>query len=52
MKNPKFMAGSLFFCSIAMGVGMILNIHIYWSVIDILVVLICAANGVLLLKNK
>jgi hypothetical protein len=52
MNNNKFMAVSLFLCSLAMIIGMILNINIYWFITDIIVIIICAVNGVLLLRNK
>ncbi len=45
-------AGSLFLCSIAIVIGMLLNNNTYWDIVDVSVILLCATNGVLILKNK
>jgi hypothetical protein len=33
-------------------VGMLLNVNIYWFVIDILVMLVCAGSGFFLLREQ
>ena len=52
MKRNKIMAGSLFLCSIAIIVGMIIDINSYWFVVDIFTIVVCCINAILLIKNK
>lgn len=52
MNKNKFMGFSLVFCSLVMLAGMFINNEIYWFVIDIVVIILCALNGFLILKNK
>jgi hypothetical protein len=52
MDKTKLMAGSLFFCSIAVIIGFILDKEIYWYAVDVAVILICTVNAMMLLKNK
>ncbi len=35
-----------------MIIGMIINVLVYWFIVDILVILICLISGILLLKNR
>ena len=52
MKKNKMIALLLLFCSIIMIVGMIINIHVYWFIVDIVVILICGISGFILLKTN
>ena len=49
MKNLRAIACLLIFCALAMGLGMALNHHVYWFVVDIVVILACAISGIYLL---
>jgi hypothetical protein len=51
MKKNKIMAYSLFFCALAMLLGMFLDIRIYWFVADIVVIFICSVAGFLIIKK-
>jgi len=52
MKQNQIIGWSLILCSIAMTIGMIINVLVYWFIVDILVIIICLLSGVLLLKNR
>jgi len=48
----KIIAWLLFALSILMILGMVINIHLLWFIIDILVILGCFFSGVFLLVEK
>jgi hydrogenase-4 membrane subunit HyfE len=41
MNSNKMMAGSLFLCSIAMIIGLLINVNNYWFVADIFTIIVC-----------
>jgi hypothetical protein len=51
MKHQRFVACLLLALAFLVLVGMLLNIHIYWFVIDIVVILVCSGSGIYLLRK-
>ena len=51
MKHQRFVACLLLALAFLVLVGMLLNIHIYWFVIDIVVILFCSGSGIYLLRK-
>jgi hypothetical protein len=53
VKHQQIIAWLLIATASLVILGVLLQIHILWSVIDIIVVLVCSGSGFLLLrKNK
>jgi hypothetical protein len=52
MKQNQIIGWSLIICAIAITVGMVINVLVYWFIVDILVIVICLLCGILLLKNR
>ncbi len=52
MKNKKLIGASLILTALLVVSGIIVKSEIYWSVIDIAVILVCTGAGLFLLKNN
>jgi hypothetical protein len=52
MSQNKIIGWSLILCAAAMIIGMIINVLLYWFIVDILVIIICLLCGILLLQNR
>ena len=48
----SFLGWALIFLSLLVIFSMILNNHVLWLVVDILVILVCGASGLFLLTDK
>ena len=52
MKNQRLIGWLLLVLAFLVLLGMLLNINIYWFVVDIVVILVCLSSGIILLYKK
>jgi hypothetical protein len=52
VKQQQIIAWLLFTLAFLVLVGMLLNVNIYWFVIDIVVILVCSGSGFFLLREQ